>query len=56
MKIKTLLAAFVLISAPALVQAQCAWGEHGTQEAAISCADGTTWDAATMACVAVVSS
>ncbi len=55
MTIKTLLAAFVLISAPALVHAQCMWGDHST-EAAISCADGSTWDPVAMTCVAEASS
>ncbi|WP_224815213.1 adenylosuccinate lyase [Hasllibacter sp. MH4015] len=56
MTIKTVLTALVLISAPALASAQCMWGEHSTQEAAISCAEGTIWDATAMACVATASS
>lgn len=56
MKIKTLLAAVVLVAAPAVAQAQCAWGGHATQEAAISCADGMAWDADAMSCVATTSS
>ena len=56
MTIKTLLTAAVLLATPMMASAQCMWGEHGTQEAAISCAEGTSWDAASMTCVAVVSS
>ena len=55
MKIKTLLAASVLLMAPMMAHAQCSWS-HGAEEAAISCADGTTWDADAMTCVAVISS
>ncbi|MEX3014957.1 adenylosuccinate lyase [Gymnodinialimonas hymeniacidonis] len=55
MTIKTLLTASVLMLVPMMAQAQCMW-DHGSQEAAISCADGTTWDAASMTCVAVASS
>ena len=56
MTIKTLLAAAALVALPLMANAQCMWGDHGSQEAAISCAEGTTWDAAAMTCVAVASS
>ncbi len=52
MTFKTLLAASILLVVPALAQAQC----YGSEEAAISCAEGTTWDAAQMTCVTGVSS
>ncbi len=55
MTIKTLLTAAVLVATPLMANAQCMW-DYGTQEAAISCAEGTTWDATSMTCVAVASS
>ena len=56
MSIKTVLAAFILAATPAFAFAQgCSFGAHG-QEARMSCADGTTWDAASGACVPTVSS
>ncbi len=55
MTLKTILTASVLMLVPVMAQAQCNW-DYGTQEAAISCADGTMWDATAMACVAVASS
>ena len=54
MPIKTLLAAFVLTALPGFAYAQCSWG--GAQEATMSCADGTTWDAASQTCVATANS
>jgi hypothetical protein len=55
MTIKTLLAASVLVLTPMMASAQCS-AFHGAQEAAISCAEGMTWDATSMTCVAVASS
>ena len=56
MRIKTLLAALILASTPALAFAQgCSYGAHG-EEARMSCADGTSWDAASGTCVPTVSS
>ncbi|MEJ6388999.1 adenylosuccinate lyase [Gymnodinialimonas ulvae] len=55
MTIKTLFAASVLVLAPMMASAECSW-DYGAQEAAISCAEGTTWDATAMTCVAVASS
>lgn len=47
MTIKTLTAAALLIVLPVLANAMC--GE--TRHEAASCADGTTWDAASQRCV-----
>lgn len=56
MRIKTVLAAFILASTPAFAIAQgCSYDLHG-QEARMSCAEGTTWDAASGSCVPSVSS
>ncbi len=55
MTIKTLLTASVLMLVPLAAQAQC-FHSFGTEEAAISCAEGMTYDADAMACVAVASS
>ncbi|WJY21338.1 hypothetical protein QTA57_16495 [Fontisubflavum oceani] len=55
MRIKTLLAALALMTAPSLAIAECSWG-HGSNEASISCAQGTTWDAESQRCVTSVSS
>lgn len=52
MTIKTLLAASVLLVLPAIAQAQCSSGA----EASITCAEGMTWDATSMTCVATASS
>ena len=56
MTIKTLLAAAVLMATPVIASAQCMWGDHSGQEAAISCAEGMTYDAVAMECVAVAAS
>ncbi len=48
MKTKTLLAALALALMPALASAQCIKGQH---KQAASCQAGTSWDAATGACV-----
>ncbi|MGP1356347.1 hypothetical protein [Roseicyclus sp.] len=54
MSIKTLLAALVLTAAPGLAMAECSWGAN--HQTTMSCAEGSTWDATTQACVPVVSS
>ena len=54
MKIKTLLAALVIVGAPTLAAAECNWGQHETT--AMSCAEGTVWDVETETCVKQVSS
>ncbi|MDJ0824384.1 MAG: chitin-binding domain-containing protein [Rhodobacter sp.] len=55
MKIKTALFAALLAAAPSLAFAMgCNW-EHSTQEA-MSCAEGTIWDAETETCVDIVTS
>jgi len=51
MKMKALLATIALV---ALVSPALAMGEgcnHDQQDAKVSCAEGTTWDAATGSCV-----
>ena len=53
MRIKILLAAFVLTAAPGLAFAECSWG---MQEVTMSCAEGTAWDAASQTCVATATS
>lgn len=55
MKIKVLLAALVLSMSPALAMAEGCFFGHATEEATMSCAQGTTWDAASASCVPVVS-
>lgn len=52
MKIKTTLAALALITVPALASAMCAGKTHQ----AMSCAEGTVWDADSQACVAQINS
>jgi hypothetical protein len=54
MTVRTLLAAFVLMAAPGFAYANCSSGH--AREAMISCADGTTWDAASQSCVTLASS
>ena len=49
MKIKTIVAAALLALSPSISLAMCN-GEHASQEA-MSCAEGTVWDAATSTCV-----
>ena len=53
MKIKTLLATLVIVAAPTLAAAECNWGQH--QQTTMSCAEGTSWDAASQTCVPVAS-
>ncbi|MGC1503543.1 MAG: hypothetical protein WA782_05320 [Sulfitobacter sp.] len=51
MKIKTLVVALALTTAPALAFAEgCA---HGKQKQAMSCAVGTTYDSGTQSCLPV---
>jgi len=54
MRIKTLLAAFVLTAVPGFAYAECSWGRM--QEATMTCADGTTWDSASQTCVVTATS
>ncbi|AHM05555.1 hypothetical protein roselon_03297 [Roseibacterium elongatum DSM 19469] len=53
-KIKTLLAAAALMAAPGLAMAECSWGS--SHDMTMSCAQGSTWDADSQACVPTVSS
>lgn len=53
MRIKTLLAAFILAAAPGLAFAECSWG---ARDVTMSCAEGTSWDAASQTCVATATS
>jgi len=56
MRIKTVLAAAILTMTPAFAMAEgCSFGFHG-QEASMSCAEGTSWDATSGTCVPTVSS
>jgi hypothetical protein len=50
MKIKTTLAVIALMLAPGMASAYCS-GDKMKDETAASCAAGSTWDAATSACV-----
>lgn len=52
MKLTLGLAALALVALPSLAAAQCT---HDKQEQAMSCAEGTTYDSATRACVPVAS-
>ena len=54
MKMKTLLAALAITVAPTLAFAECGWGK--AHETAMSCAEGSTWDADSRSCVPVASS
>ena len=49
MTIKALAAAVALTVVPAFAYAECSFGKH---QAAMSCADGTVYDAQSGACVA----
>ncbi len=55
MSIKIILSAAVLAVLPGLSFAMCSGDSHSNQEA-MSCADGTQWDAETATCVPVTSS
>ncbi|MDU9003577.1 carbohydrate-binding module family 14 protein [Sedimentitalea todarodis] len=52
MTLKTVAAALVLVSIPALSFAMCSEREHQAQ----SCASGMIWDSVTQSCVAQTSS
>jgi hypothetical protein len=54
MRIKTLLAAFVLTALPGFAYAQCSLGS--ANDVTMSCAQGSTWDADAQSCVPGVSS
>lgn len=54
MRIKTLLAAFVLMAAPGFAYAECSWG--AAHEVTMSCAEGSSWDATAQACVPTATS
>ncbi len=55
MKIRLALVSFVIVLAPSLALAQgCSHGKPA-QEASISCADGTVFDAASGRCVSTTS-
>lgn len=54
MKMKMLLAALAITAAPGLAFAQCSWGK--AHETAMSCAEGSAWDAESRSCVPVASS
>lgn len=54
MRIKTLLAAFVLTALPGFAYADCSWGR--AHDVTMSCADGMTWDAAAQTCVTTATS
>ncbi len=51
MTTKTLFAAAVLALTPALAMAECSWGKHEQQ--AMTCADGTVYDADSNTCKVV---
>jgi hypothetical protein len=55
MSIKTMLFAAVMAVLPGLSFAMCTGDSHASQEA-MTCADGTQWDAETATCVPVTSS
>ncbi len=55
MTIKTVFAAAVLALVPALSQAACTGESHADQQA-MTCADGTQWDAETATCLPVINS
>ena len=51
MKTKTILAALALTIAPSLALAMGCSGYNHTSQQAMSCADGTVWDATTQTCI-----
>jgi hypothetical protein len=55
MQIRTILVAAILAVLPGLSFATCMGASHGDQ-AAITCAEGTQWDAETATCIPVSSS
>lgn len=54
MKTKTLLAALVLATAPAMSFAAC-YGGHEKEQVTMSCAEGTVYDAETQSCISTTS-
>lgn len=54
MRIKTLLAAFVLMVVPGFAYADCS--SSSAHDATMSCAQGTSWDAASQSCVTTANS
>jgi len=48
---KILIVAVAMVAAPSMTFAMCSYGKH--REAAISCAEGTVYDADTQTCVTV---
>ena len=54
MKLKILLATLAIVAAPSLAIAECSWGK--TETTAMSCAEGTAWDATAQTCVPLVAS
>lgn len=54
MRIKTLLAAFVMMAVPGFAYAECSWGQ--SHEVTMSCAEGTSWDASSQSCVTTATS
>lgn len=50
MNVKLLATTLIIAAVPTLVSAGC-FGSHGQQEARISCAEGTTYDADAEKCV-----
>ncbi|MEQ8367957.1 MAG: carbohydrate-binding module family 14 protein [Roseicyclus sp.] len=54
MRIKSLLAAFVLMAVPGFAYAECSWG--AAYETTMSCAQGTAWDANAQTCVPTATS
>jgi hypothetical protein len=55
MNVKTLLSAAVLAMLPGLAFAQCS-GQAAHDQQAMSCAEGTQWDAQTATCTPVTTS
>jgi hypothetical protein len=55
MKIRLLLAALAITAAPSLAFAQCS-SSKAHETTAMSCAEGTSWDAASQTCVPAASS
>jgi hypothetical protein len=54
MRLSAIAAVLTLTFAPGLALAECSWGKMD-QHASVTCADGTTWDATSQACVDTMS-
>lgn len=52
MRLTALLTTAILLAFPGVAAAQC----YGSEEASMSCAEGTTWDATSQTCVATATS